>query len=230
MVVLVVEDSAAMRELICRSLKRIANVVVIEATDGVDGLKKLTDIQPDVIMTDINMPEMDGLSFIERIRQQPVHKNTPVIVLTVENAKEDRMRAKALGVNTYVTKPIRHNDLVAAISSVLEGAKPVDGSAGETSAMWLRIDYEDTKDLLNDYAATLSRGEIVVAHRRALDVGTPVRLALTFPSLVEPIQLDGVVRAATSGDEAMLTIELVDKAQREQLAYLVDRIRAAAGG
>src|SRR5687768_17336170 len=118
MVVLVVEDSSAMRQLIAHALRKIAGVVIIEAADGGEGLQKLGEIQPDVIMTDINMPVMDGFTFIQRLRELPNLARTPVIILTTEGAEDDRRRAETFGVTTYVTKPIRVQDLIAAVASV----------------------------------------------------------------------------------------------------------------
>ncbi len=120
MVVLVVEDSATMRQLLCAALRRIADIVLVEGTDGADALNKLRDIKPDVIMTDLNMPIMGGFEFIQAIRARPELANIPIIVLTTEGAKQDQDRARELGVTTYVTKPIRPNDVVSAVNAVLE--------------------------------------------------------------------------------------------------------------
>jgi len=120
MVVLVVEDSGTMRQLLCAALRRIADIVVVEGTDGADALNKLRDIKPDVIMTDLNMPIMGGFEFIQTIRERPDLASIPIIVLTTEGAKQDQDRAKELGVTTYVTKPIRPNDVVSAVNAVLE--------------------------------------------------------------------------------------------------------------
>jgi two-component system chemotaxis response regulator CheY len=226
MVVLVIEDSSTMRQLICLALQRIAGTVVMEATDGADALAKLHEIQPDVIITDINMPEMDGFTFLERLRALPSHAATPVIIVTTEAAQEDRSRALALGVTTYVTKPIRQNDVMAAIQTVTRARKrPV--TAGDPSAVVLRVDYADAKDLLEEYTASLAKGTLVVANKRKLSVDTQVRLALAFPGMVEPLYLDGVVRSALSGDEPTLVIALSDGPQLDELAHVIERIRAA---
>jgi two-component system chemotaxis response regulator CheY len=115
MVVLVVEDSATMRELICHALRRIDAVVLIEAGDGADALAKLAEIRPDVIVTDLNMPVMDGFTLIEQIRARLEIRDVPVVVITTEGALEDQQRARSLGVATYVTKPIRQNAVVEAV-------------------------------------------------------------------------------------------------------------------
>ena len=227
MVILVVEDSSAMRQLIVHALRKIAGAVIIEAADGGEGLEKLGEIQPDVIMTDINMPVMDGFAFIQRVRELPNLARTPIIVLTTEGAEDDRRRAETLGVTTYVTKPIRAHDLLAAVASVTDLDAPAAGTASGPPAVVLRVDYANAEDLVSDYSASLGRGEIVVSNGRVLEEGTRVRLALAFPSLAEPIHLDGVVQRSRAGAEPTLDIRLTDVQQREQLAHLITRIRAA---
>ena len=105
--VLVVEDSPTMRQLIVFALKRIRNFQIVEANDGVDGLKKLSADKFDLILTDINMPIMDGLKLVSMVRNDPKYNDVPIIIITTEGAVEDRERALALGANEYITKPIQ---------------------------------------------------------------------------------------------------------------------------
>lgn len=105
--VLVVEDSPTMRQLIIFALKRIRGLNIVEATDGMDGLKKLSENKFDLILTDINMPVMDGLKLVSLLRKDPASKDIPVVVITTEGANEDRERALALGANEYIPKPIQ---------------------------------------------------------------------------------------------------------------------------
>ncbi len=105
--VLVVEDSPTMRQLIVFALKRIRNLYIEEAADGVGGLKKLSAQKFDLVVTDINMPIMDGLKLVSLIRNDPQYREVPVVVITTEGATEDRDRALALGANEYITKPIQ---------------------------------------------------------------------------------------------------------------------------
>jgi two-component system chemotaxis response regulator CheY len=105
--VLVVEDSPTMRQLIVFALKRIRNLHIEEAGDGVGGLKKLSAQKFDLVVTDINMPIMDGLKLVSLIRNDPQYKDVPVVVITTEESTEDRDRALALGANEYITKPIQ---------------------------------------------------------------------------------------------------------------------------
>ena len=116
---LVVEDSPMMRQLLVFALSRVKNLKVTEADDGVDGLRKLAASKFDLILTDINMPIMDGLKLIKRIRGDEVHKDVPIIVITTEGANEDRQRALALGANVYITKPIQAPQVIARVKELL---------------------------------------------------------------------------------------------------------------
>jgi two-component system chemotaxis response regulator CheY len=123
MIVMVVEDSSAMRQLVCHALRKIDNIVLVEATDGANALEKLAEIQPDVIVTDLNMPVMDGMTLIRNIRTRENLAKTPIIVLTTEGALTDQEKASSLDVAEYVTKPIRQNELVEAVTRVAAGQK-----------------------------------------------------------------------------------------------------------
>ncbi|NRA32134.1 MAG: response regulator [Polyangiaceae bacterium] len=116
---LVVEDSPMMRQLVVFALGRLKNLSVTEADDGVDGLRKLASASYDIILTDINMPIMDGLKLIQRVRTDPKHKDTPIVVITTEGGKEDRERALRLGANAYITKPIQAPKVIATVKSLI---------------------------------------------------------------------------------------------------------------
>jgi two-component system chemotaxis response regulator CheY len=117
--VLVVEDSPTMRQLIVFALKRIRGFQIVEANDGVDGLKKLSAEKFDLILTDINMPIMDGLKLVSMVRNDPNYKETPIIVITTEGATEDRERALALGANEYITKPIQTMKILETVRRLM---------------------------------------------------------------------------------------------------------------
>ena len=117
--VLVVEDSPTMRQLIVFALKRIRGFQIVEANDGVDGLKKLSADKFDLILTDINMPIMDGLKLVSMVRNDPNYKDTPIIVITTEGATEDRERALALGANEYITKPIQTMKILETVKKLM---------------------------------------------------------------------------------------------------------------
>ncbi len=117
---LVVEDSPMMRQLLVFALARIKKLTVTEADDGVDGLRKLAAGRFDLVITDINMPIMDGLKLVKRIRSDAVHKDVPIIIITTEGSTEDRGRAMALGANAYITKPIQAPQVIAKVKELLK--------------------------------------------------------------------------------------------------------------
>lgn len=117
---LVVEDSPVMRQLVVFALTRIKSIKVTEATDGLDGLRKLAQGKFDLIITDINMPVMDGLKLVNRVRSDPNHKATPIIIITTEGSQEDRQRALQLGANAYITKPIQAPEVIVKVKELLK--------------------------------------------------------------------------------------------------------------
>ena len=109
-----------MRQLLVFALSRIKQLKkCTEADDGVDGLKKLAAGRFDIILTDINMPIMDGLKLVKRVRTDPVHKDVPIVIITTESAEEDRQRALSLGANAYITKPIQAPQVIAKVRELL---------------------------------------------------------------------------------------------------------------
>ena len=109
-----------MRQLIAFALKRIKGVRIVEASDGVDGLKKLSAERFDLIFTDINMPIMDGLKLVSLVRNDSNYKTIPIVVITTEGAQEDRERALALGADDYITKPIQPTKILDVARSLLK--------------------------------------------------------------------------------------------------------------
>ena len=118
--ILVVEDSPTMRQLITFTLKRLKDVEIVEASDGVDGLKKISAGKFDIIFTDINMPIMDGLKLVSLVKNDPANKDIPIVVITTEGGQEDRDRALALGADSYITKPIQATNLLATATQLLK--------------------------------------------------------------------------------------------------------------
>ena len=116
---LVVEDSPTMRQLIVFALKRIPELEIVEASDGVDALKKLPGQKTDLVLTDINMPIMDGLKLVSLMKSNPVYKEIPVVMITTEGAAEDRDKGLALGARAYLPKPIQTNNLLKVVREIL---------------------------------------------------------------------------------------------------------------
>ncbi len=117
--ILVVEDSPTMRQLISFAMRRLPNANVIEATDGVDALKKLSTSKVDIILADINMPVMDGLKLVSLVRGNPEYKEIPIIIITTEGAEEDRKRALQIGANDFLAKPVQTQELLNIVKKYL---------------------------------------------------------------------------------------------------------------
>jgi len=109
-----------MRQLLVFALRRLKNVEIVEAQDGMDGLRKVSNDHFDLALIDINMPVMDGLKLISLIRGDDDLRDIPICVITTEGAKEDRARALSLGANEYLTKPIQANRVLAVARSLLK--------------------------------------------------------------------------------------------------------------
>jgi len=115
---LVVDDSGAMRRQLCAALQRMA-IRTVEAGDGAEAWRRLQAATFHVILTDINMPLMDGLKLLGLVRAGGAHQRTPVVVITTESAEEDRRRAQGLGANAYLLKPVQAQQVVDAVRELL---------------------------------------------------------------------------------------------------------------
>ena len=117
---LIVEDSQTMRSMLAESLARIPGMQVIEAENGLAGIRALASQQFDLVVTDVNMPVMDGLKLVKHVRGDPRHEKTPIVIITTESATDDRDRAMALGANAYIEKPIQAPRVIRAVKKLLE--------------------------------------------------------------------------------------------------------------
>ncbi len=116
-VVLTVDDSRTMRDMLRLALTD-AGFKVLEAEDGQHGLEVLRESAPDVIVTDINMPRLDGYGFIEGVRADPQRRTIPILVLSTESSPEKKLRAREAGASGWIVKPFSPEKLVAAIRRV----------------------------------------------------------------------------------------------------------------
>ena len=116
--ILTVDDSASIR-LTTRVALSNAGYQITEAVDGMDGIAKLNDGQFDLIVTDLNMPNMDGLTMIRELRKMPAHMGVPVIFLTTESDNDMKQQAKAAGATGWLTKPFDPESLVKIVRKVL---------------------------------------------------------------------------------------------------------------
>lgn len=116
--VLTVDDSASMRQMVKLSLTA-AGYGVVEAADGVQGLAKAQEAQVQMVITDLNMPNMNGLGLIRELRKLPAYKGVPIVFLTTESDEEMKKEAKAAGATGWITKPFQQEQLVAVVKKVL---------------------------------------------------------------------------------------------------------------
>ena len=121
--ILVVEDSPTMRQLIVFALRSMEGLTIVEAVDGLDGLKKTKNEEFDSAIVDNNMPLMDGLKLISNIRQDEKKKNIPVVIISTESSPDTKKRAAALNVNAYITKPIMAGQVYKTVWTLLEEKK-----------------------------------------------------------------------------------------------------------
>jgi two-component system chemotaxis response regulator CheY len=110
--ILLVEDNNAMRNLVATALDQHLSVDVYEAENGFAALKLIPDNEFQLIITDINMPDINGLELISFLRQHPVYKGVPSLNITPEAGEEDRKRGLAIGADGYLVKPFTEGDLV----------------------------------------------------------------------------------------------------------------------
>ena len=104
-VIITVDDSSTMRRIIKNTLQRLGFVTVLEASNGAEALGVMETNKVDMVITDWNMPEMDGLTFVKTIRQKKEYKDLPILMVTTEAAKNDILTALRSGVNNYIVKP-----------------------------------------------------------------------------------------------------------------------------
>lgn len=115
--VLTVDDSATMRDMICHTL-RSAGYEAFEAEDGQKALDVLAAEKIDLIITDLNMPNMDGYGLIEQARAQPAYKYTPILMLTTESDAQKKDRGRAAGATGWIVKPFHPEKLVEVVAKV----------------------------------------------------------------------------------------------------------------
>jgi two-component system chemotaxis response regulator CheY len=119
--VLIVEDSKAMRELVAATCEEaVADLGVVETANGLEAMKVLPRDHFDLIITDINMPNVNGLELIRYVKSNPDTRDTPLFIITTEASAQDRERGLALGANEYFTKPFQPEQLADAVRRYLE--------------------------------------------------------------------------------------------------------------
>jgi two-component system, chemotaxis family, chemotaxis protein CheY len=116
---LVVDDSQAMRRRLVAVLEGLGAAVCDEAEDGAEGLKRFSEAEYDLVLTDLNMPLVDGLKLIHHIRAGERRRDVPIVVVTTEAAEVDRVRAMGLGASAYLLKPVHPARVSSAVRELL---------------------------------------------------------------------------------------------------------------
>ena len=117
--ILVTEDSSTMRALISSALEVMGDVEIVEATNGFEALRLLPRQKIDIIITDINMPDINGLELISYVRKNPNYEHVPLIIISTEGSEKDREKGLSLGANEYLVKPFDPQQLVTLVSKYL---------------------------------------------------------------------------------------------------------------
>lgn len=116
--IMIVDDSDTMRNVVAGVLKG-AGYDVIEGKDGKDALSKLTGQKVHLMISDVNMPVMDGFEFVSEVKKLPAYKFTPVIMLTTEMAESKKDKGRAVGAKAWVVKPFQPDQLLAAVGKLI---------------------------------------------------------------------------------------------------------------
>ncbi len=116
--IMIIDDSATLRQVVSSTLKK-AGYEAIEAEDGKDALSKLTGRKIHLIICDVNMPNMDGITFVKEIKKDPDYKFTPILMLTTESQEEKKMEGKAAGAKAWIVKPFRPEQMLSAVEKLI---------------------------------------------------------------------------------------------------------------
>ncbi|MBV4473599.1 response regulator [Pseudomonas sp. B2M1-30] len=116
--ILVVDDSSSVRQVVGIALKA-AGYDIIEASDGRDALSKLTGQKVHLMISDVNMPNMDGITFVKEVKKLPAYKFTPIIMLTTESQDSKKLEGQAAGAKAWIVKPFQPAQMMAAVSKLI---------------------------------------------------------------------------------------------------------------
>jgi two-component system, chemotaxis family, chemotaxis protein CheY len=119
--ILIVDDSSTMRRIIKNTLQKLGFMNTVEAENGIDALGKLKEGLVNLILTDWNMPEMDGLTFVKSVRGSDTFKAIPIVMITTEAAKKEVVEALKQGVSDYIVKPFTSEALKEKVEHFLSG-------------------------------------------------------------------------------------------------------------
>ncbi|MBI5234906.1 MAG: response regulator [Deltaproteobacteria bacterium] len=116
--VMIVDDSASIRQVVNLTLRKVG-YDVIEASDGQDALRKLANVKVNLLICDVNMPNMDGITLLKSLKALPNYKYVPVIMLTTESQEAKKQEGKAAGAKAWVVKPFKPEQMLEAVSKLI---------------------------------------------------------------------------------------------------------------
>jgi two-component system chemotaxis response regulator CheY len=116
--IMIVDDSVSIRKVVKLTLEQ-SGFNVIDAIDGVDALKKLNGVKIHLLITDVNMPNMDGITLVQEAKKLPAYKFTPMMMLTTEASNEKKMQGRAAGAKAWLIKPFQPPMLLNAVSKLI---------------------------------------------------------------------------------------------------------------
>jgi two-component system, chemotaxis family, chemotaxis protein CheY len=119
-VIMAVDDSASMRQMVRATLQQ-AGYTVVEAADGLEALEYARANPVDLVITDVNMPRMDGITLVSELRALPGYRLTPLLLLTIESGQERKLAGKRAGATGWIVKPFNADQLLATTARVLQG-------------------------------------------------------------------------------------------------------------
>ena len=118
--ILIVEDSTTMRSLIADTVKELEGYSVIEAGSGFEALKVLPSSNIDLIITDINMPDINGLEVLNFVKNHPFYKGIPLVIITTEKGENEKRKGMELGASAYIVKPFKKDELLKVIQRIMK--------------------------------------------------------------------------------------------------------------
>jgi len=166
MKVLLVEDALGMRKLVSAMLQGMGLKEVVEAKDGAEGLEKLAQHRFDLVLTDWNMPVMDGIELIEAIRKTPGYATLPILLFTARSARDDVMRALQAGIDTYIAKPFTPQQLRTKIQSTL--AKRAHQQISKILHHQDKIDTDDQHPIIIFGESATTIDELSLSHNKRI--------------------------------------------------------------
>jgi two-component system chemotaxis response regulator CheY len=116
--IMTIDDSASVRTMVKFTLSELG-FEIVEAVDGEDAMKKLEETQIDLLITDVNMPGLDGISLIRKVRENSSYRFVPIIVLTTEYHSDKKQEGKEAGATGWIVKPFRPDQLIAVVKKVM---------------------------------------------------------------------------------------------------------------